>query len=195
MSTTGIPLLRYVENYEVGAVVERKRFQLTHPGGGRSELYVGFASGASTEFMIRECFDKLDDVREAYQMSGNPWNGQRRFYELKHVLIGSARQNYDEIVATDYPTAADKTDANYEELRRQLITSMSDHILPGNKVHDYLSQNIKYMRCKMTDGTGRVEKPVRVLARMNLIKRMAANMLHHDRGANYMTADDFTRAY
>ena len=40
-----------------------------------------------------------------------------------------------------------------------------------------------------------MEKPVRVLARMNLIKRMAANMLHHDRGANYMTVDDFTRAY
>ena len=121
MSTTGIPLLHYVEDYEVGAVVERKRFQLTHPGGGRSELYVAFASGASTEFLIGECFDKLDDVREAYQMGGNAWNGPRRFYELKHVLIGSVCQNYDEIVATDYPNQADKTDANYEELRRQIL--------------------------------------------------------------------------
>ena len=45
MSTTGIPLIRYVEDYEIGAVVDRKRFQITHPGGGRSELYVAFASG------------------------------------------------------------------------------------------------------------------------------------------------------
>ena len=41
-------------------------FQINHAGGGgRSELYVAFASGRSTEFLIRETFDKLDDVREA----------------------------------------------------------------------------------------------------------------------------------
>ena len=106
-----------------------------------------------------------------------------------------ARQNYDEIVAQDYPNQADKTDANYEELRRQIITAMSDHILPGNKVRDYLTQNIKYLKCKMSDGTSRVEKPVRVLARMNLIKRMASTMLHHDHGAVYLSPDDMTRAF
>ena len=80
MSTTGIPLIRYIADYEIGAVVDRKRFQINHAGGGgRSELYVAFASGRSTEFLIRETFDKLEDVREAYQMAGNPWNGHRRF--------------------------------------------------------------------------------------------------------------------
>ena len=196
MSTTGIPHIRYVSDYEVGALVDRKRFQINHAGGGgRSELYVAFASGRSTEFLIREVYDKLDDVREAYQMAGNPWNGSRRFYELKHVLIDVARQNYDEIVAQDYPNQADKTDANYEELRRKIITAMSDHILPGNKVRDYLTQHIKYLKCKMNDGSGRVEKPVRVLARMNLIKRMASSMLHHDHGAVYISNDDMTRAF
>ena len=122
MSTTGLPLIRYIADYVIGAVVDRKQFQVNQAGGGgRPELYVGFASGHSTEFLIRETFEKLDDVREACQMAGTPWNGPRHFYELKHVLIDVARQNYDKIVAQDYPTPADKTDVNYEELRSQFF--------------------------------------------------------------------------
>ena len=34
MSTTGIPLIRYIADYEIGAVVDRKRFQINHAGGG-----------------------------------------------------------------------------------------------------------------------------------------------------------------
>ena len=129
-------------------------------------------------------------------MPGNPWNGPRHFYELKHILINVTRQNYDEIVAQDYPNQGDKTDANCEELRRQLITAMSDHILPGNKVCDYLMHRTsKFLKCKMSNDSGRVEKPVWVLARMNLTKRMASAMLHHDHGAVYLSADDMTRAF
>ena len=195
MSTTGVPLIRYIEDYEIGAVVDRKRFQINQAGGGRTELHVTFATGRSTEFLIRETFEKLDDVREAYLMAGTPWDGPRRFYELKHVLISVARNHYSTIVARDYPDQADKTDDNYEELRRQIITAMSDHILPGNKVRTYLTQNIKYLKCKMSDGSGRVEKPVDVLARMNQIKQMASTMLHHDRGAVFLSDQDTTSAY
>ena len=114
MSTTGIPLIRYLEDYEVGAVVECERFQINQAGGGHSELYVAFVSGKSTEFLIRETFGKLEDVREEYETMAAPWNGPRRFNKLKHVLIGDARTQYDSIVARDYPNQADKTDANYE---------------------------------------------------------------------------------
>ena len=195
MSTTGVPLIRYIEDYEIGEVVNRKKFQIFQAAGGRTELHVAFAAGRSTEFLIRECFEKLDDVAEAYEMSGAPWDGPRRFYELKHVLIGVARNYFDSIVANDYLGQADKTEAHYEELRRKIITAMSDHILPGNKVRTYLTQQIKYMKCKMTDGTGRVEKPVDVLARMNQIKLMAAKMLHHDRGAVFLSDQDTTSAF
>ena len=68
MSTSGIPLIRYLEDYEVGAVVERKRFQIHQEGGGRSELYVAFASGKSTEFLIRETYRKLEDVERSMQL-------------------------------------------------------------------------------------------------------------------------------
>lgn len=195
MSTTGIPLIRYIEDYEVGAVVPQKEVLVNQAGGGRSKLHVAYASGNSTEFLIRECFNKLEDVREAYQIVGASWDGPRRFYELKHVLIGITRNHYDTIVARDYPNQALKTNANYRELRRQLITARSDHILPGEKVRTYLTENIKYMKCKMQDGSGRTEKPVDVLARLEQIKHMAAEMLHHERGAGFLTDFERTRAF
>ena len=72
---------------------------------------------------------------------------------------------------------------------------MLDHILPGEKVRTYLTKNIKYMKCKMTDGSGRIEKPVNVLNRIELIKRMASTFLHHDRGEEYLNAFDTTQAF
>ena len=109
MSTTGVPLIRYIEDYEIRGVVNRKKFQIFQAAGGRTKLHVAFAAGRSTEFLIRECFEKLDDVAEAYEMAGIPWDGPRRFYELKHVLIGVARNHFDSIVKKDYPGQADKT--------------------------------------------------------------------------------------
>ena len=102
MSTSGIPLIRYLEDYEVGATVEKKRFQIHQEAGGRSELYVAFASGKSTEFLFRETYLKLEDIREEYATTAARWNGPRHFNELKHVLIGDARNQYDSIVARDY---------------------------------------------------------------------------------------------
>ena len=95
----------------------------------------------------------------------------------------------------EYPNAGDKTNANYEELRRQLITSMSDHVYPGEKVRTYLTKEIRYLECKMNDGTGRVEKPVKVLNRINLIKRIAATYLHHNRGAVFLNDLDLREAF
>ena len=187
MSTTGVPLIRYIPDYDEKAEITRKKFQLTNAGGGRSELHVAYATGASAEFLIEETYKPLEDVREAYLGTAAPWDGPRRFTELKHCLRGKARTQYIFIVARDYPNAVDKTHANYEELRRQIITAMSDHILPGEKVRTYLTKNIKYMKCKTTDGSGRIEKLVNVLNRIELIKRMASTFLHHDRGEEYLT--------
>ena len=43
-----------------------RELQINQAGGGLSELYVAFASGKSTEFLIKETFNKLEDVREEY---------------------------------------------------------------------------------------------------------------------------------
>ena len=47
----------------------------------------------------------------------------------------------------------------------------------------------------MTDGSGCIEKPVTVLNRIELIKRMASTFLHHDRGEEYLNAFDTTQAF
>ena len=66
MSTTGVPLICYIEYYEVGAVVPMKEFLVNQANGGRLKMHVAYASGNSTKFLIRECFDRIEDGREAY---------------------------------------------------------------------------------------------------------------------------------
>ena len=193
MSTTGIPLIRYVKDYEREGI-ERKKFQLG-PAGGRSDMHAAYATGESTEFLIKETYEPLDDIRDAFAAGGNPWNGVRRFAELKQLLREEARVHFDSIVARDYPNAADKTDANYRELRRQIITAMSDHVVPGEKVRTYVTKQVKYVRCKMRDGSGRIDKPVNVLNRLQLIKQMASEYLHHNRGAVFLNDFDLTQAF
>ena len=154
MSSTGVPLIRYLEDYEVGAVVPMKKFLINRANGGRSEEFAAYATGNSVEFLIKECYIRLEEVRDAYNRAGDPWDGPTRFNELKSCLIGGAKVHYNAIVARDYPTDAHKTHAAYEELRRKIITARSDHTNPGKKVRVYLTQNVKYMKCKMKDGSG-----------------------------------------
>ena len=113
MSTTGVPLIRYIKDYKKGPGIERKKFQLNQAAGGRSDMHVDYATGESTKFLIKETFEPLEDVREAFNAAGAPWDGPRRFTELKQILRDDARVHYDSIVARDYPNAGDKTNANY----------------------------------------------------------------------------------
>lgn len=137
MSTTGILLFHYIEDYEVSTVVECEWFQLKHAGGeGHLELYMTFALERPMEFLIQEYFDQLDNILKAYQMASNPWNRLQRFYKLKHALINVDCQNYDKIVDQDYPNTAEKTDVNYKELWKQLIMLISDYILSSNNVNN-----------------------------------------------------------
>ena len=106
MSTTGIPLIRYIPDYDEKAEITRKKFQLTNAGGGRSELHVAYATGESTEFLIEETYKPLEDVRETYMGTAAPWDGPRRFIELKHCLRGNKDLYF--IVGRDLPNA-DKT--------------------------------------------------------------------------------------
>ena len=73
--------------------------------------------------------------------------------------------------------------AKYRELRQYIIRNMSDHVVSDEKVRNYIIDRVKYMQCKMRDGSGRIDKPVNVLNRLQLIKQMASEYLHHNRGA------------
>ena len=152
MSSTGVPLICYLEDYEVGAVVPMKKILVNQANGGKSEVFAAYVSGNSVEFLIKEYYIRLEDVRDAYNRAGATWDEPTRFYEMKRCLIGGAKVHYNAIVARDYPTDAHKTNAAYEELRRKIITARSDHTNPGEKVRVYLTQNVKYMKCKMKNG-------------------------------------------
>ena len=194
MPNTSVELLIvYEADYDQEKKVETKTYLVTRAGGLRSYMEVGVADGNSTEFPMRETLEKLEQLRAA---TAGGWNPARRFEELPNALKGDALAAYDEVVARDYPAPRDKTDFNYVELQRQIITTLSDHVWPGDKVHQFLSMNIEYMDCKskMKDGTERVEKPTKVLSRMQKIRRMGSAM-HHTMGAHYMTDEQFDQAF
>ncbi len=50
------------------------------------------------------------------------------------------------------------------EIKQQLITKLSNHTFPGDRIYMYLTIRVKYIRYKKDDG--RMEELVRVLARI-----------------------------
>ena len=76
-------------------------------------------------------------------------------------------------MARDYATNALKNAAGaLTEVKKRLITKLSDHPFPGDRIYVYLTTRVKYMRCKKEDG--RMEEPVRVLARIQRVRTMGA---------------------
>lgn len=61
--------------------------------------------------------------------------------------------------------------ANYAELNRRIIMTLSDHVKPGNRVRTItmLMPDIHFFRCKMVVGSGKVEKPMGALVRLEHI--------------------------
>jgi len=60
-------------------------------------------------------------------------------------------------------------------------------------MHDYISSRIKYLECKMEDGSGCVKKPTKVLFCMRQLRMVAARM-HHNHSGVFVTDDQLTRA-
>ena len=112
-NTSGKSLIGYYVDYDPKEKQEQKSYQITRAGGMRSHMTVGIAFGDSTEFLMRETYERLENVNEA---TAGGWVPARQFEELDYALKGDALEAFDEIVRRDYPNLADKTDANYEEL-------------------------------------------------------------------------------
>ena len=104
-------------------------------------MHVVYTTGKYTKFLIKEMFEMLEDIRKEYQATIASWDGSRRFNELMYVLRGDVCTHYDVIMTRNCPNPPNKTNSNYEELRRKLITVMSEHVYPGEKVCTYLNKN------------------------------------------------------
>jgi len=196
MITTGAALIRYVQDYDpLDTDYEVNTTQVNLPGGGRKYVKVAISDGSSTEFLIENTYEALEKLRTAFAAMGNAWTAADRFEWLEEHLRGAARQHCKNIVARNYRNQNQKTHNNYEELRRRVITALSDHVNPGNRVRTMLMQEIHYFRCKMTDGSGKVEKPTRVLVRLERIREIAGTYMHHSQGDTFLSTNDFKNSF
>ena len=169
---------------------QEKKYQVNTTGNVREYMEVWYSDGTSIEALLRETLDRLEIVSTA---TGG-WAGLRKFNQLGYCLKGDAKEAYDDIVDRNYPNDTDKTHINYEELCRDLITTLSDHVWTGDKMHTYVSNGISYVNCQMKDSSGRPAKPNMVLARMQRLRKMGKRM-HHNRGVDFMTDAQFLQAY
>ena len=183
-------LIGYKLDYNPKEEYDKKTYNITGADGVRNYLDVTIADGESIEFLITMCYEKLDDM--VNEVPGG-WNGVRLFKELQLCLSGRAKDECKDLIARAYPNDADRNAAGtFEELKRCIITKLSDHTYPGDRMYTYLMKRVKYMKCKKEDG--RVEEPIKVLARLQRLRKMGA-MMHHNQGADYITDDQFTNLY
>lgn len=181
-------LIGYKQDYDENADFDTKTYQVSGAGGLRNYYKVARADGESVEFLITECFEPLDELIPRIPEG---WTGPDKFEELLLCLKGKAKTKTKAIIARDYPTNALKTNANFGILKKKLITALSDHPWPGDKMHVFITQRIKYVRCKVD---GKYIDPTTVLVRMQRLRVMGA-MMEHNKGAEYISADEFTAAY
>lgn len=188
VSTSEKSVIRYYPDYKIADDAKKNVYQLSRHGVKRSvDVYT--SDGASIEHLLVETFDRLDEVRAG---ADTVWPSVYRFAELRANLVEDAQECYDTLVARDYPTDADKTDANYENLQESMTTMLGSQSFPGDKVLYYLTHSIKYLNCK--DKNGKIDKPTNVLNRMQRIKRMGAR-LRHNQGATFINDTAFKAAF
>ena len=196
MITTGAALIKYVQDFDpLNTDYETNTTQVNVQGGGRKYIKVALSDGSSTEFMIEMTYEALEKLRTAFAAMGNNWSGADRFNWIKDHLCGAALQQFKNIVARNYRNQNQKTNANYVELRRRIITALSDNVNPGNRIRTLLMKEVKIFKCKRTDGSGRVEKPTRVLVRLERIRELAVDYMHHSQGAVFLSDNDFKHAF
>ena len=119
----------YNRDYDPTANFEQRRYRINEENGS-GDVHVGVSYGRSIEFFLVECVDVLEDARALI----GPWTPAKRFIQLGLSCKDRAKDTFVKLVDRDYPNPDDKTDANYDELVRNMCTDLADHIMLGNKV-------------------------------------------------------------
>lgn len=73
---TSRTLIGYKPDYDEKEEPETKQYDIREPNGVRNHYKVGIVHGDSIEFIITECFEKLDEVVEAIP---GGWTGEQAF--------------------------------------------------------------------------------------------------------------------
>lgn len=183
--TTANTVIGYKKDFDIkDPTLEKKQFRIRVPNSHDEYVEVIMVDGESTELMM-ESFEKLDEIRNQV---ATVWAARERFHQLGTILTDDAKEAYDEIVADDYPNNADKTHAHYEELKKQIITKLSDHVNPGDKVCTYLESKVKYEWCK--DDDGNLVKPLVHFKRCKTLRKLGG-LMHHTHQGTYFDDNRF----
>ena len=151
-STDNTPLIRYYHDdgyknrdellkyHEIGVTAD----------GTKTVFRVLINDGKSVECMMEFTFEALERVRTV-AAANVAWSGAARFRQLEMCLTGRAAQAFTEEVAAHYSQANQKTHNNYNILLKRIISKVSPHENPGNRIHTFVTKSIQYKRCKMDD--------------------------------------------
>ena len=150
MSSDGV-LIKYKQDYDPDDSEDKcsyKIFKMTI-GPAQEEHRIRKSSGKSAEELMVETYDPVDILLALFVQ---PATGPEKFRYLSLCLTGEAKASYDRLVASDYPTNADKTHANFIVLKRDILTSLSEYTHPGDRISTYLQTVVQYTYCKDEDG-------------------------------------------
>ena len=176
----------YKRDFDQLATHESLKYRVNDPSG-QAEYLVPLAKTNSVEFFIRETSDKLDEVATAG--AGAAWPAAKRFTELGRVCKNRFLQSFRKFLAADYSTNADKTVANFKEIKKDMITDVYGTRNPGNQLKTYMQTKVKYSLCFAAD-TGLRERPTDYHARL-LEMVECGEAMHHSMAAELFTEDEF----
>jgi len=191
MSSDGV-LIKYKRDYNPDDPEETysyKIFKMTI-GPAQEEHRIRKSSGKSAEELMVETYDPVDTLLSLF---AQPATGPEKFRYLSLCLTGEAKAAFDRLVASDYPTNATKTNANFIVLKRDILTSLSEYTHPGDRIiATYLQTVVQYTYCKDEDGIQ--VKPGVYLARWRKMELLGSRM-EHSLGPNYIPAQTFKVAF
>ena len=166
MSSDKSPIL-YKQDYNLDPEKQpTKRYYVLDANGNKEQFVMVLWNGTSMEAFLAHNVVELDNYFECLTYNNHAWTWVQRFKSLENTLTGDALINWRELVADDYPNAADKTQLNYEKAIKDLITKLSDITYPAEPMKAFMMR-INYFRCN--DEQGKLVPPNKVLSRM---KRM-----------------------
>ena len=182
-------LIKYEQDYDPEDVKCKYKVIKTTIGTLEEKHMIRMSSGRSIEELMVETFESLESFMSLFP---NPVQGPAKFRYLGLCVVGTAKEHLDRLVSRDYPTDADKTPQAYVECKRNLITSLSCHTFPGDRVATFLLTDIKYIDCK--DEHGNQVKPNNYLARWRKIELLGSRM-EHSLGPNYIQEETFKMSF
>ena len=98
-------------------------------GVSRQNFILYKSDGKSAEQLMEETSEGLDEYMELLATAPV---GLEKFRLLTTCLYGEAKKLFKQVVAAHYATDVLKTNDNFEQAKKDLITELSNHPYPGN---------------------------------------------------------------